>query len=80
MFDGNAIAGTLEVIFGDDMTVAAATCAGCGASGPLAESAVYLWAPGIVVRCRHCDNVLAVVIQRRAVYCVDLRGVSALQG
>jgi Family of unknown function (DUF6510) len=80
MLDGNAIAGTLEVIFGDDMTVAAATCAGCGASRPLAESAVYMRAPGIVVRCRLCDTVLAVVVERRAIYCVDLRGLSALQG
>jgi len=62
------------------MTLAAATCAGCGASGPLAESAVYLRAPGIVVRCRQCDTVLAVVVERQAVYCVDLRGLSALQG
>jgi hypothetical protein len=80
MLDGNAIAGTLETIFGHDMTVAVATCAGCGARGPLAESAVYLRAPGIVVRCRHCDTVLAVMVERGAVYCVDLRGLSALQG
>lgn len=78
MLDGNAIAGMLDDMFGYDMTRAAATCAGCGASGPLAETAVYLRAPGIVVRCRHCDTVLAVVIEHRAFYCVDLRGVSAL--
>ena len=79
MWDGNAIAGTLEVIFGDDMTLAAATCAGCGASGPLAESAVYLRAPGVVVRCRHCEAVLAVVVGRRSTYCVDLRGIATLK-
>lgn len=79
MLDGNAIAGTLEDIFGADMTVAAATCAGCGARGPLAETAVYLRGPGIVVRCRRCQAVLAVVVERRSRYCVDLRGISALE-
>jgi ribosomal protein S27E len=80
MWDGNAIAGTLKVIFGHDMTVAAATCAGCGATAPLAESAVYLRAPGIVVRCRNCDTVLAVVVERRAVYCADFRGLFRFAG
>ncbi len=79
MLDGNAIAGTLEVIFGEDMTTATSTCAGCGGTGPLAEAAVYLRAPGVVVRCRDCGAVLAVVIERRARYCIDLRGVSALR-
>ena len=75
MLDGNAIAGVLEEIFGQDMTAAAATCSGCGRSGPMAETAVYMRAPGIVVRCCHCDTVLAVVTERRATYCVDLTGI-----
>jgi hypothetical protein len=79
MLDGNAIAGTLEDIFGQDMTEATSTCAGCGSSARLAETVVYLRAPGTVVRCRHCDSVLAVVVQRAARYCIDLRGVSALR-
>lgn len=79
MLDGNAIAGTLEHIFGNDMTRTVATCASCEATGPLAETAVYLRGPGIVVRCRHCEAVLAVVVERRSTYCVDLRGVSALR-
>jgi hypothetical protein len=29
----------------------------------------------VVVRCRHCDTVLAVVTERRATYCVDLTGI-----
>jgi uncharacterized protein DUF6510 len=79
MLDGNAIAGTLEHIFGNDMTRATATCAACDATGALAETAVYLRAPGVVVRCRHCEAVLAVVVERRSRYCVDFRGVSALR-
>jgi len=78
MLDGNAIAGTLEEIFGAEMTTAVSTCVGCGRSGPLAETAVYLRAPGVVVRCRQCDAVLAVMVERHGRYCVDLSGVSAL--
>jgi hypothetical protein len=46
----------------------------------LAETAVYLDAPGIVVRCRHCDTALLVVVERRGVSCVDLRGVAVMDG
>jgi hypothetical protein len=78
MLDGNAIGGMLIEIFGHEMTVAVATCGGCGVSRPLAETAVYLDGPGVVVRCRTCDSVLAVVVERRGAYCVDVRGVAQL--
>jgi len=78
MLDGNAIAGMLAEIFDRDMTMARAVCAACGADRTLAETAVYVHAPGNVVRCRSCEAVLAVVVVRRERYCVDLRGVSSL--
>ena len=78
MLDGNAIAGTLAAVFGADMTLAVSTCGGCGARGPLAETAVYRHAPGLVVRCRSCDSVLVVVVERDGRYCVDVRGVARL--
>jgi len=76
--DGNAIAGLLHEIFGAEMTTAIGTCAACGASGPVAETVVYLRAPGTVARCRSCSSVLMVVVRRRNVNCVDLRGFAAL--
>jgi hypothetical protein len=79
MLDGNAIAGTLTDVFGVDMTLVTATCAGCGAAGVLAETMVYLRAPGTVVRCRHCESVLVVMVERRGRYCVDMQGVSGLR-
>jgi hypothetical protein len=36
--DGNAIGGLLLEIFGSDMTSAEASCAACGAVGPVAET------------------------------------------
>ncbi len=79
MLDGNAIAGTMTEIFGEDMTTAVSTCAGCGERRPMAETAVYMRAPGVVVRCRTCDFVLAVVVERRGTYCVDMRGIAAFR-
>jgi hypothetical protein len=78
MLDGNAVAGTLEDIFGGDMTMAVSSCSGCGSRGPLAATVVYVRAPGVVVRCRHCDSVLLLVIERDGTYCVDVRGIADL--
>jgi hypothetical protein len=77
--DGNAIGGLLQEVFGTEMTVAVGTCAACGAAGPVAQTVVYLRAPGTVVRCRTCTSVLMVIVGVRGRNCVDLRGLAALE-
>jgi hypothetical protein len=77
--DGNAIGGLLLEVFGVEMTTAKGVCAHCGAAGELATLVVYLQAPGTVARCRSCENVLVVIVDRRGVKCVDLRGVATLE-
>jgi uncharacterized protein DUF6510 len=77
--DGNAIGGLLAEIFGNDMTSADATCAACGAVGPVAETIVYVRGPGTVVRCRRCTSVLIVIARIRGLNCVDLGGLAALE-
>jgi DNA-directed RNA polymerase subunit RPC12/RpoP len=77
--DGNAIGGLLLEVFGTDLTDAEATCANCGATGPVAETVVYLDAPGTVVRCRNCSGLLMVISRIRDISCVDLRGLEALE-
>lgn len=77
--DGNAIGGLLLDVFGDELTTATGTCAHCGASGQVAELVVYLRAPGTVVRCRSCGDVLMVFVAVRGINCVDLRGLAALE-
>jgi hypothetical protein len=77
--DGNAIGGLLLEVFGTEMTAAVAVCGSCGATGPVAETVVFLRAPGTVVRCRNCGAVLMVVIRRRPQNCVDLQGLAALE-
>jgi Family of unknown function (DUF6510) len=76
--DGNAIGGLLLEVFGTEMTTATGTCAACFATGPLAETMVYLRAPGTVARCRRCTSMLMVFVKVRGVNCVDLRGLAAL--
>lgn len=76
--DGNAIGGLLQEVFGAEMTAATGTCGLCGRVGPVAETVVYLRAPGTVVRCRTCGNVLMVFAEVRGRRCVDLQGLAAL--
>jgi hypothetical protein len=76
--DGNAIAGQLVDLFGTELTTATGTCAGCGATAPIAELSVYLSAPGIVARCRSCDGVVMVLVAVGDVTRVDLRGLAAV--
>jgi hypothetical protein len=76
--DGNAIAGELFDIFGEMMTTATGTCAGCGATRPLGELAVYRQAPAVVARCSSCENVLLVIVEIRGIRCVDLQGIAAV--
>jgi hypothetical protein len=76
--DGNAIGGLLQEVFGTEMTAAISTCGHCGASGQVAQLAVYLQAPGTVVRCPSCDSVLMVFVKVHERTCVDLLGLAAL--
>jgi hypothetical protein len=76
--DGNAMAGDLLALFGAELTMASATCAGCGARAPIAELSVYTSAIGTVARCGSCDAVVMVLVAVRAVTRVDLRGMAAL--
>jgi hypothetical protein len=77
--DGNAIAGTLAAVFGREMTTAAGICASCGTRSMVGELGVYLRGPGTVVRCRHCDNAVMVLVEAHGVTCVDLRGLAAFR-
>jgi hypothetical protein len=76
--DGNAIGGLLVEVFGTEMTGAATVCGNCGDARPVAGLAVYLRAPGTIVRCRTCDSVLMAFVTVRDRMCVDLLGLAVL--
>jgi Family of unknown function (DUF6510) len=64
MVDGNALGGVLGEVFVHEMTSARMACAGCGEIEAIGAQHVYMRAPGIVVRCHHCDAVLLVMTQQ----------------
>ena len=63
--DGNAIAGELLEYFGAEMTTVTGVCGHCAARAQIAELSVYARAPGAVVRCRSCGNVVMVAVATR---------------
>jgi uncharacterized protein DUF6510 len=77
--DGNAIAGTMRDIFSFDITIARAACSECRAVGEMGAQPTYVQAPGVVIRCRQCDHVLARLVQGPGRYWLDLGGVSFLE-
>ena len=76
--DGNAIAGLLSEVFGEELTAVMATCATCGAVAPIAETVVYPHLPGVIVRCRTCEGLLMVITRVHGMCCVDTQGIAAL--
>jgi hypothetical protein len=60
--DGNAVAGRLAEIFGQEMTTSRGQCGGCGTIDVLANVMVYRDAPGDVLRCAICHSVLMVIV------------------
>jgi hypothetical protein len=72
--DGNAIAGALFDYFGAEMTTATGSCAHCGAFAQIAELHVYPRAPGTVVRCCSCGQVVIVILDIRDHVRIDMRG------
>jgi hypothetical protein len=76
--DGNAVAGLLLEVFGTEMTTAHGTCAGCGATDQLGAVRVYR-AAGYVLRCPHCEAVLAKLVTDGTRAWLDLRGLRSLE-
>jgi Family of unknown function (DUF6510) len=77
--DGNAAAGRLQEVFPFEMTLARTTCSTCAAVEPLGASDAYANAPGLVVRCRHCQSVLVRVAGDGDRCWCDLRGASCIE-
>jgi hypothetical protein len=77
--DGNAIGGLLAEIFAVEMTSAEGTCAGCGSVHPIGGVEVYLNAPGVVVRCPSCQQVLMRIVRGPGRAWLDLSGTRCLE-
>jgi len=78
MLDGNAVAGLLQEVFAVEMTTAIATCSACDAAGAIGATQVFRGA-GVVLRCPHCGNVLATIVEADTRMWMGLGGIRTLQ-
>jgi hypothetical protein len=79
MLDGNAAAGLLRQVFALEMTANPARCASCGAVGPLGTLLAFTHAPGVVLRCPHCEQVVLRIVETAEAIFLDARGASYLR-
>lgn len=77
--DGNAIAGLLGEVFAFDVTAARVRCTGCGTTAEIGAEPVYAQAPGAVIRCRGCQQVLLVVVHGGGRYRLSLAGATWIE-
>jgi Family of unknown function (DUF6510) len=77
--DGNALAGPLQEVLRVDVTSAIGRCTNCGRTAPMAEVRVFDHAPGLIVRCPSCDQVLLRLVHGPGRTWLDLRGLTYLQ-
>jgi phage FluMu protein Com len=76
--DGNAVAGLLGEIFPFEMTMAQIRCARCAAIERVGAEMVYMDAPGMVMRCVHCEGVLLTMVHAAGRYWLEMRGAAWL--
>lgn len=74
MLDGNSAAGVLEEIFGEEMTASPTECDHCGREGELGGLLTFTQAPGLVLRCPACGEVMLRVVQTPKHTYLDVRG------
>ncbi len=74
MLDANAAAGLLQEIFGTDMTAAPTECANCGQEGEMGTLLAFTQAPGVVLRCPACEQVVVRITQTPSAFYIDARG------
>ena len=62
-----------------DITTATGQCVASGTTGAMGEARVYTDAPGLVARCRTCDEVVLRLVRGPDRAWLDLRGITCLQ-
>jgi hypothetical protein len=77
--DGNAAGGILGEIFAVEITSADNTCGGCGTVHQVGSLQVYANAPGTVIRCPSCEQVLMRIVRGRGHIWLDLSGTRCLE-
>ena len=79
MLDANAVAGLLFEVFGAEMTAADSECAHCGRAGEVGSLLAFTRAPGVVLRCPTCHEVMLRIVQTPRGTYIDARGAAHLR-
>ena len=74
MLDANAVGGLLHDIFGAEMTAAPSECANCGNVAEIGTLLAFTQAPGAVLRCSVCEQVMLRIVQTPDAFYLDARG------
>jgi hypothetical protein len=74
--DGNAAAGMLREVFAREMTMAVATCKGCGRARPVGALLNYGGEMGVIIRCPSCDTVMLRIVSTPGWLRMDASGLS----
>jgi uncharacterized Zn finger protein len=73
VLDGNAAAGALTAVFGEDISGADGECPHCGTVAKVGALVAFTHAPGIVLRCRSCDEIMLRIVETPRGTRVDVR-------
>ena len=79
MLDGNAVAGMLAEIFSAEMTTNLVECAHCGSDGAMGTLLVFGQAPGLVLRCPACENIVMRIVQAPGAFYLEMRGMAYMR-
>jgi len=74
--DGNALAGLFADTLGVEITAAIGRCGACDRISELARAHAFVTAMGAVLRCAHCQGMLAVIVQKPHEVLVNLSGLA----
>jgi hypothetical protein len=79
MLDGNAVAGLLREVFTLEMTACPTKCAHCGAVGAIGTLLAFTQAPGVVLRCPACEQVMLRIVETPEAIYMEARGAAYLR-
>ncbi len=79
VLDGNAVAGLLAAAMGADMTTVPGACGHCGTVSVVAQLRAWTRAPGMVLRCPVCSEVVLRIVQTPTATLIDASGAAWLR-
>jgi hypothetical protein len=74
MLDGNALAGLLQEVYAIEVTASPTECANCGRVGEIGSLLAFTHAPGAVLRCPACEQVMIRIVETPDAIYLDARG------